>query len=36
MKEGILFNRYFVDKRIHMYAPFQTTNYHIEQTPFNP
>ena len=34
MKEGILFNRYFVDKRIHMSAPFQTTNYHIEQTPF--
>ena len=34
MNEGILFNRYFVDKRIHMSAPFQTTNYHIEQTPF--
>ena len=34
MKEGILFNRYFVDKRIHMSAPFQTTNYSIEQTPF--
>ena len=34
MKEGILFNRYFVDKRIHMSAPFQTTNYTIEQTPF--
>lgn len=30
MKEKILFNRYFVDKRIHMSAPFQTTNYHIE------
>ena len=30
MKEGILFNRYFVDKRIHMSAPFQTTNYYIE------
>lgn len=34
MKEGILFNRYFVDKRIHMSAPFQTTNYHIAQTSF--
>lgn len=34
MKEGILFNRYFVDKRIHMSAPFQTTNYDIKQTPF--
>lgn len=34
MKEGNIYNRNLMDRRIHMSAPFQTTNYKIEQMEF--
>ena len=36
MKENILYNRKYMDRRIHMSAPFQTTNFSIERVKYNP